>query len=77
MTLIVVLFINQLTKNYIQPNSLDMLFPIIFFIDITQNDTNGRCCLEKVRFTLSFLEDILEINHIHGKHLVIWLIKQI
>ena len=39
-------------KNYVQPNSSDMLCPIIFFIDKTHTDTNGRWCLEQVRFTL-------------------------
>ena len=39
-------------KNYVQPNSSDMLCPIIFFIDKTHTDTNGRWCLKQVRFTL-------------------------
>jgi hypothetical protein len=33
-----------------EPN--DILCPIIFFIDKTHTDTNGRLCLEPIRFTL-------------------------
>ena len=39
-------------KKYIIPGSLDILCPIIFFIDKTHTDTNGRWCLEQIRFTL-------------------------
>ena len=38
-------------KEYLKdPN--DVLCPIIFFIDKTHTDTNGRLCLEPIRFTL-------------------------
>jgi hypothetical protein len=38
-------------KDYLQDTD-DVLCPIIFFIDKTFTDTNGRLCLEPVRFTL-------------------------
>jgi hypothetical protein len=38
-------------KEYLtQPN--DVLCPIIFFIDKTHTDVNGRLCLEPIRFTI-------------------------
>jgi hypothetical protein len=38
-------------KDYLQTSG-DMLCPIIFFIDKTHTDINGRLCLEPIRFTL-------------------------
>ncbi len=38
-------------KDYLKDKN-DVLCPIIFFIDKTHTDTNGRLCLEPVRFTL-------------------------
>jgi hypothetical protein len=38
--------------EYIDIDSFDALCPIIFFIDKTHTDNNGRWCLEQVRFTL-------------------------
>ena len=37
---------------YLTPNSNEVLCPIIFFIDKTHTDINGRLCLEQIRFTL-------------------------
>jgi Plavaka transposase len=37
---------------YLRKDSKDVLCPVIFFIDKTHTDTNGRLCLEQVRFTL-------------------------
>ena len=39
-------------KKYLSDNETDVLLPIIFFIDKTHTDVNGRLCLEQVRFTL-------------------------
>ncbi len=39
-------------KKYLKPNSRDLLCPIIFFIDKTFTDVQGRLCLEQIRFTL-------------------------
>lgn len=38
--------------TYLSDNKTDVLLPIIFFIDKTHTDVNGRLCLEQVRFTL-------------------------
>jgi hypothetical protein len=38
-------------KEYLKETN-DVLCPIIFFIDKTHTDTNGRLCLEPIRFTL-------------------------
>ena len=38
--------------TYLSDNESDVLLPIIFFIDKTHTDVNGRLCLEQVRFTL-------------------------
>ena len=38
-------------KEYLKDTN-DVLCPIIFFIDKTHTDTNGRLCLEPIRFTL-------------------------
>ena len=38
-------------KEYLKQNN-DVLCPIIFFIDKTHTDINGRLCLEPIRFTL-------------------------
>ncbi len=37
---------------YLQPDSNEVLCPIIFFIDKTHTDTHGRLCIEQIRFTL-------------------------
>lgn len=39
-------------KTYIKNADKEILCPIIFFIDKTHTDRNGRLCLEQVRFTL-------------------------
>ena len=42
----------QMAKEEYLKDSNDVLCPIIFFIDKTHTDTNGRLCLEPIRFTL-------------------------
>ena len=42
----------QAYNAYIKPDTLEVLLPIIFFIDKTHIDTHGRWCLEQIRFTL-------------------------
>ena len=39
-------------KKYIKDTNRELLCPIIFFIDKTHTDRNGRLCLEQIRFTL-------------------------
>jgi hypothetical protein len=39
-------------KSFISDSEKQLLCPIIFFIDKTHTDINGRLCLEQVRFTL-------------------------
>ena len=39
-------------EKYIINKDKEILCPIIFFIDKTHTDTNGRLCVEQVRFTL-------------------------
>ena len=38
--------------TYINANNNEILCPIIFFIDKTHTDVQGRLCLEQIRFTL-------------------------
>ena len=38
--------------KYINTNNREILCPIIFFIDKTHTDVQGRLCLEQIRFTL-------------------------
>lgn len=39
-------------KTHIDTNNKEILCPIIFFIDKTHTDVQGRLCLEQIRFTL-------------------------
>ena len=39
-------------EEYIKDETKELLCPIIFFIDKTHTDINGRLCLEPVQFTL-------------------------
>lgn len=43
-------------NKYVKIKDLDILCPIIFFIDKTHTDTNGRLCIEQVRFTLGIFK---------------------
>jgi hypothetical protein len=43
-------------KRYIRPNSNQLLCPLIFFIDKTHTDRNGRLCIEQIRFTLGIFK---------------------
>jgi hypothetical protein len=38
--------------KYINTNNREVLCPIIFFIDKTHTDVQGRLCIEQIRFTL-------------------------
>ena len=39
-------------KRYCKKENNEILCPIIFFIDKTHTDKNGRLCIEQIRFTL-------------------------
>jgi hypothetical protein len=43
-------------KIYIKHPMSEMLFPLIFFIDKTYTDVNGRVCLEPIQFTLGIFK---------------------
>jgi hypothetical protein len=43
-------------SRYVKIENLDILCPIIFFIDKTHTDKNGRLCIEQVRFTLGIFK---------------------
>jgi hypothetical protein len=43
-------------KTYITNPENELLCPIIFFIDKTHTDVNGRLCLEPIRFTLGIFK---------------------
>ena len=40
------------SKAFTNTNNNELLCPIIFFIDKTHTDVQGRLCLEQIRFTL-------------------------
>lgn len=42
--------------KYVKIKDLDILCPIIFFIDKTHTDNNSRLCIEQVRFTLGIFK---------------------
>jgi hypothetical protein len=43
-------------KSYVTSKNSELLCPIIFFIDKTHTDSNGRLCLEQIRFTLGIFK---------------------
>jgi Plavaka transposase len=43
-------------KEYIRLGQSELLCPIIFFIDKTHTDLNGRLCIEQIRFTLGIFK---------------------
>ena len=43
-------------KQYIRLGQSELLCPIIFFIDKTHTDLNGRLCIEQIRFTLGIFK---------------------
>lgn len=43
-------------QYYVKIEKLDILCPIIFFIDKTHTDNNQRLCIEQVRFTLGIFK---------------------
>ena len=43
-------------NKYVKIKDLDILCPFIFFIDQSHTDTNGRLCIEQVRFTLGIFK---------------------
>jgi hypothetical protein len=43
-------------SKYVKIKNKDILCPIIFFIDKTHTDNNGRLCIEQVRFTLGIFK---------------------
>jgi hypothetical protein len=43
-------------SHYVDPANKELLCPIIFFIDKTHTDKNGRLCIEQVRFTLGIFK---------------------
>ena len=43
-------------KQYVRKDQSELLCPIIFFIDKTHTDLNGRLCIEQIRFTLGIFK---------------------
>ena len=43
-------------KLYVKSDMSELLCPIIFFIDKTHTDLNGRLCIEQIRFTLGIFK---------------------
>jgi Plavaka transposase len=43
-------------NTYVSSENSELLCPIIFFIDKTHTDKNGRLCIEQIRFTLGIFK---------------------